>query len=57
MAHGHHREQLLRFGFPRGLLVLSAGIGLTFVPITLLATSGVEARGRLSRSGLYNTMS
>jgi hypothetical protein len=37
--------------------VLSLGMGLAFVPITLLATSGVEAEDAGLASGLFNTMS
>lgn len=43
--------------FLPGLLVLSVGMDLTFVPITLLATSGVEARDAGLASGLDHTMS
>lgn len=38
-----------------GLLVMSLGMGLTFVPVTLLATSRVEARDAGLASGLLNT--
>jgi EmrB/QacA subfamily drug resistance transporter len=43
--------------FLPGLLVLALGMGLAFVPITLLATSGVEAQDAGLASGLFNTMS
>ena len=43
--------------FLPGLVVLSTGMGLTFVPITLLATSGVESQDAGLASGLFNTMS
>ena len=38
-----------------GLMPISIGLGLTFVPITLLATSGVEAQDAGLASGLFNT--
>lgn len=38
-----------------GLLVMSLGMGLTFVPVTLMATAGVEARDAGLASGLLNT--
>ena len=34
-----------------GLLVMSAGLGLTFVPLTLIATTNVGRRGRRPRVG------
>jgi EmrB/QacA subfamily drug resistance transporter len=40
--------------FP-GLTVMSFGIGLTFVPMTLLATSGVASDDAGLASGLFNT--
>ena len=43
--------------FLPGLVVLSTGMGLTFVPITLLATSGVQSQDAGLASGLFNTMS
>jgi EmrB/QacA subfamily drug resistance transporter len=43
--------------FLPGLLVLSVGMGLAFVPLTLLATSGVDAEDAGLASGLFNTMS
>ena len=38
-----------------GLIPISIGMGLTFVPVTLLATSGVEHRDAGLASGLFNT--
>jgi EmrB/QacA subfamily drug resistance transporter len=38
-----------------GLLPLALGMGLVFVPVTLLATSGVEADDAGLASGLFNT--
>ncbi len=38
-----------------GLLVMSLGMGLTFVPVTLMATARVEARDAGLASGLLNT--
>jgi len=38
-----------------GLAILSVGMGLVFVPITLLATSGVQAEDQGLASGLFNT--
>jgi EmrB/QacA subfamily drug resistance transporter len=43
--------------FLPGLVVFSLGMGLAFVPLTLLGTSGVEARDAGLASGLFNTMS
>jgi EmrB/QacA subfamily drug resistance transporter len=40
--------------FP-GLMVMSIGIGLTFVPMTLLATTGVASDDAGLASGLFNT--
>ncbi|MGE7437066.1 MFS transporter [Kitasatospora sp. NPDC001175] len=39
-----------------GLLTLSVGLGVAFVPITLLATSGVPQRDAGLASGLYQTV-
>jgi EmrB/QacA subfamily drug resistance transporter len=39
-----------------GLIPMSIGMGLTFVPTTLLATSGVKAADAGLASGLLNTM-
>ena len=38
-----------------GMLVMALGMGLTFVPVTLMATTGVEARDAGLASGLLNT--
>jgi EmrB/QacA subfamily drug resistance transporter len=38
-----------------GLLVMSIGMGNTFVPLTLIATTGVEADDAGLASGLFNT--
>jgi EmrB/QacA subfamily drug resistance transporter len=38
-----------------GLLPMSVGMGLAFVPITLLATGGIEADDAGLASGLFNT--
>jgi predicted MFS family arabinose efflux permease len=38
-----------------GIMLASIGMGLTFVPITLIATSGVPADDAGLASGLYNT--
>jgi EmrB/QacA subfamily drug resistance transporter len=37
------------------IIVVSVGMGLTFVPVTLIATSGVGAEEAGLASGLYNT--
>ncbi|WP_202534654.1 MFS transporter [Streptomyces sp. SID3212] len=39
-----------------GLLTLSIGLGIAFVPVTLLATSGVPERDAGLASGLYQTV-
>ncbi|HEY5430326.1 MAG TPA: MFS transporter [Solirubrobacteraceae bacterium] len=49
-VHGSYAGNLLV-----GLLPLSIGMGLTFVPITLLGTSGVQAQDAGLASGLFNT--
>jgi EmrB/QacA subfamily drug resistance transporter len=49
-VHGSYASDLLA-----GLLPLSLGMGLTFVPITLLATSNVGAEDAGLASGLFNT--
>jgi MFS family permease len=49
-VHGHYAADLLT-----GLLPLAIGMGLTFVPITLLATSGVDADDAGLASGLFNS--
>jgi EmrB/QacA subfamily drug resistance transporter len=38
-----------------GLLLMSIGMGNTFVPITLIATTGIEDRDAGLASGLFNT--
>ena len=38
-----------------GLIPISIGMGLTFVPVTLLATSGVAHEDAGLASGLFNT--
>jgi EmrB/QacA subfamily drug resistance transporter len=38
-----------------GLIPISIGMGLTFVPVTLLATSGISDRDAGLASGLFNT--
>jgi EmrB/QacA subfamily drug resistance transporter len=38
-----------------GLIPMSIGMGLTFVPVTLIATTNVEARDAGLASGLFNT--
>jgi predicted MFS family arabinose efflux permease len=49
-ANGTYLSDLLP-----GLIVISIGMGLTFVPVTLLATSGVEHADAGLASGLFNT--
>ncbi|MEA2212723.1 MAG: hypothetical protein QOF83_2671 [Solirubrobacteraceae bacterium] len=49
-VHGSYAGDLLV-----GLLPMSIGMGLTFVPITLLGTSGVTADDSGLASGLFNT--
>jgi EmrB/QacA subfamily drug resistance transporter len=49
-VHGSYAGDLLV-----GLLPMSIGMGLTFVPITLLGTSGVTERDSGLASGLFNT--
>jgi EmrB/QacA subfamily drug resistance transporter len=49
-VHGSYVSDLLV-----GLLPMSIGMGLTFVPITLLGTSGVTAEDSGLASGLFNT--
>jgi MFS family permease len=49
-VHGHYVSNLLV-----GLIPMSIGMGLTFVPITLLATSGVGTDDSGTASGLFNT--
>jgi hypothetical protein len=40
--------------FP-GLMIMSIGMGLTFVPITLIATTNIDAADSGLASGLFNT--
>jgi EmrB/QacA subfamily drug resistance transporter len=49
-VHGSYVGNLLT-----GLMPLSIGIGLVFVPITLMATSGVSEEDSGLASGLFNT--
>ena len=49
-VHGSYVGDLLS-----GLLPMSIGMGLTFVPITLLGTGGVERQRRRAGLGLFNT--
>ncbi|MGI8507395.1 MAG: MFS transporter, partial [Solirubrobacteraceae bacterium] len=49
-VHGSYAGNLLV-----GLLPMSLGMGLTFVPITLLGTSGVSSDDNGLASGLFNT--
>jgi EmrB/QacA subfamily drug resistance transporter len=50
VAHAHYVADLLA-----GLLPMSIGMGLVFVPITLLATSGVSNDDSGLASGLFNS--
>jgi EmrB/QacA subfamily drug resistance transporter len=49
-VHGSYVGDLMS-----GLFPMSVGVGLTFVPITLLATGGVRADDAGLASGLFNT--
>ena len=49
-VHGSYVTDLLV-----GLMPMSIGMGLVFVPLTLLATSGVSADDAGLASGLFNT--
>jgi EmrB/QacA subfamily drug resistance transporter len=49
-VHGSYADDLLT-----GLLPMSIGMGLTFVPITLLGTGGVADEDAGLASGLFNT--
>jgi len=49
-VHGSYVSDLLV-----GLVPMSLGMGLTFVPITLLGTSGVRGEDAGLASGLFNT--
>jgi EmrB/QacA subfamily drug resistance transporter len=48
-VHGHYASDLLT-----GLLPLAFGLGVAFVPITLLGTSGIPAEDSGLSSGLFN---
>jgi EmrB/QacA subfamily drug resistance transporter len=49
-VHGTYLADLLP-----GLVVMSIGMGLTFVPVTLLATTGIDQEDAGLASGLFNT--
>jgi EmrB/QacA subfamily drug resistance transporter len=49
-THGTYLADL----FP-GLMVMSIGLGLTFVPVTLMATTNIDAEDAGLASGLFNT--
>jgi MFS family permease len=49
-VHGTYLADL----FP-GLIVMSIGMGLTFVPVTLIATTNIDAADSGLASGLFNT--
>ena len=49
-VHGRYASDILV-----GLIPLSIGVGLTFVPITLLGTSGVSGQDAGMASGLFNS--
>ncbi len=49
-THGTYLADL----FP-GLVVMSIGMGLTFVPVTLIATTNIESSDAGLASGLFNT--
>ncbi len=49
-VHGTYLADLLP-----GLVVMSIGMGLTFVPVTLLATTGIDQGDAGLASGLFNT--
>jgi EmrB/QacA subfamily drug resistance transporter len=48
-VHGHYAADLLT-----GLIPLSIGLGLAFVPLTLMATSGIGNQDAGLASGLFN---
>ena len=48
-VHGHYASNLLT-----GLIPLSIGLGLAFVPLTLMATSGIRHEDSGLASGLFN---
>jgi EmrB/QacA subfamily drug resistance transporter len=49
-THGSYASDLLP-----SLLLISVGMGLTFVPLTLIATTGVDGNDAGLASGLFNT--
>jgi EmrB/QacA subfamily drug resistance transporter len=49
-THGTYVADLLP-----GIAIMSIGMGLTFVPVTLIATTGIEASDAGLASGLFNT--
>jgi EmrB/QacA subfamily drug resistance transporter len=49
-THGSYLTDLLP-----GLAIMSIGMGLTFVPVTLLATTNIDASDAGLASGLFNT--
>jgi len=49
-THGTYASDLLP-----GLMLMSIGMGLTFVPVTLIATTNIEASDAGLASGLFNT--
>jgi MFS family permease len=49
-----HDPTYLQNVFP-GLVVMALGMGMTFVPLTLVATTGIEAEDAGLASGLFNT--
>jgi EmrB/QacA subfamily drug resistance transporter len=49
-VHGSYLSDLLP-----GLVVMSIGMGLTFVPVTLIATTGIDQADAGLASGLFNT--
>jgi predicted MFS family arabinose efflux permease len=49
-AHGSYVADILP-----GLLLIAVGMGMTFVPITLMATTGVHGDDQGLASGLLNT--
>jgi MFS family permease len=49
-THGAYLTDLLP-----GLAIMSIGMGLTFVPVTLLATTNIDASDAGLASGLFNT--
>jgi predicted MFS family arabinose efflux permease len=49
-THGTYLADLLP-----GLAIMSVGMGLTFVPVTLIATTNIDAEDAGLASGLFNT--